>query len=157
MGLRKTFDTESCRITPAARQRIPCPMAGDRRIRFSMRRAASILLTLSLLSPGLISCSTQKQPTPARTPMTATQIPAGESGPFIVIGHLEHRDRVITIKSGAQGVVYSVRNRDGKILFDNLTAAQLKTQSPELHTFIEAATAGQADLAAPQLMKVMER
>lgn len=103
-----------------------------------------------------ISCS-KHQPTTPPPPSSATQIPPGENGPFVVMGHLEHRDRVVTIKSGAQGLVYSVRSRDGKILFDNLTAAQLKIESPEIHGFIEAATAGQAGLAAPQLMKVMER
>jgi hypothetical protein len=118
-----------------------------------MRTATSIIVA-SLLSLGLISCSKHQQTTMPRMP---AQITTGETGPFIVIGHLEHRDRVVTIKSGEQGVVYSVRNRDGKVLFENLTAAQLKAESPELHNFIEAATAGHAGLEPPQLMKVMER
>ena len=114
-----------------------------------MRSAASAIVILSLFALGLIACSMQKT-IPA--PSNVSAIPGAETGPYIVIGHLEHRDRVITVKSGAQGVVYSVRNRDGKVLFDNLTAAQLKTQSPEIHHFIDAATAGQASLAVPQLM-----
>jgi hypothetical protein len=121
-----------------------------------MRRTEFIIIA-SMLSVASVSCSKHQQTTPTPTPASAVQIPTGETGPFIVIGHLEHRNRVVTIKTGAQGVVYSVRDRDGKILFDNLTASQLKMESPELHDFIEAATAGQADLAVPQLMKVMQR
>jgi hypothetical protein len=55
--------------------------------------------------------------------------PQPETGPYVVMGHLRHRDRIVTIKSGEQGTVYSVQNADGKILFENLTAAQLKSQA----------------------------
>jgi hypothetical protein len=123
-----------------------------------MRRAAFLTVLVSWVSLSLMSCSKHLQTIPPTKPPSAAQIPTGETGPFIVIGHLEHRDRVVTIKSGAQGVVYSVRNRDGKILFDNLTAAQLKAQSPEIHDFIEAGTASHAGMAEPQIpMKVMQR
>ena len=138
-------------------QRIPCFRDGDGRIRTLMRTAGSVIV--ALLSLSLISCSKHQQTAPSPKSSDA-QIPTGEAGPFIVIGHLEHRDRVVTIKSGAQGVVYSVRSRDGKILFDNLTAAQLKAQSPELHNVLETGTAGYAGLAptAPQqMMELMER
>jgi hypothetical protein len=116
-----------------------------------MRTVASAIVTVALLSAT--SCS-KHQPTTPPASASATQIPTGETGPFVVIGHLEHRDRIVTIKSGAQGLVYSVLKRDGKILFENLTAEQLKSESPELHDFIEAATAGQASVTTPQLMMV---
>ena len=122
-----------------------------------MRKAASILVMVPLLSLSSISCSKQQPSTPPPTPPSAVQIPRGETGPFVVIGHLQHQDRVVTIKSGAEGLVYSVHNRDGKILFDNLTAAQLRTESPDLHDFIETGTAGHAGLEAPQLMQIMVR
>jgi hypothetical protein len=123
-----------------------------------MRRAA-FLVTLSFLVLVFSACAKRQQKTQPLASTSPAQIPTGEAGPFVVIGHLEHRDRVVTIKSGAQGLVYSVRERDGKILFENLTAAQLKTQSPEIQSFIEAATAGQAGLTAPQapMMKLMTR
>jgi hypothetical protein len=123
-----------------------------------MRRAASFLVTLSFLVLVFNACAKREQKPQPPASASSAQIPTGETGPFVVIGHLEHRDRVVTIKSGAQGLVYSVRERDGKILFENLTAAQLKTQSPEIHSFIEAAAAGQAGLAEPQLpMQLMTR
>ena len=74
-------------------------------------------------------------------------LPASGSGPYVVIGHMEHRDRIVTIKTGDQGTVYSVTNKkDGKILFENLTAEQLKSAAPEIHGFIEAAEAGSASI-----------
>ena len=50
-----------------------------------------------------------------------------------VIGYLE--------KAGQNGPVYSVAGKDGKVLFENLSAEQLKAQAPELHDFIKTAVA----------------
>ena len=104
-----------------------------------------ILLVLASLS---VSCGRKNPIAPlvpqnAHLPSSATE---PEAGPYVVVGHLVHRDRVVTVKTGGQGTVYSVLNSDGKILFDNLTAEQLKMQSPEIHTFIESGTAGFAGI-----------
>jgi len=59
-------------------------------------RTVAPISTLSLLALiGLSSCVKSGQKTPLVTPPLATQIaPSVETGPFIVIGHLEHRDRL---------------------------------------------------------------
>ena len=118
-------------------------------------RTVAPISTLSLLALiGLSSCVKSGQKTPLVAPPLATQIvPSVETGPFIVIGHLEHRDRLVTVKSGAAGTVFSGRSKDGKILFENLTAEQLKVQSPDIHDFIDAATAGTADLRPSRPME----
>ena len=87
-------------------------------------------------------------PPVAQIPPSAT---APETGPYVVIGHLVHRDRIITVKSGGQGAVYSVHNKDGKMLFENLSAEQLKTKSPEIHDFIESSKAGYAGITIERL------
>src|SRR5687767_3684848 len=86
---------------------IPCPDSGDGRIPSAMRTAAStltILLVLALLpSCGRRDSRMQFQrpvPPVAQIPPSAT---APETGPYVVIGHLVHRDRIITVKSGGQG------------------------------------------------------
>jgi hypothetical protein len=109
-----------------------------------MRTASAIQLLTLVLAMGLSSCVKSKEPSSATS--ISPKIPAAETGPYTVIGHLEHRDRVVTIKTGEQGTVYSVHNKDGKTLFENLTAEQLKQQSPDIHSFIEAAEAGSAGL-----------
>ena len=62
-----------------------------------------------------------------------------------VVGHLEHRNGVVTIKSGEQGTLYSGKDKQGKTLFENLTAEQLKAQSPEIYELIDPAKLGTAD------------
>jgi len=63
---------------------------------------------------------------------------------YAVLGYLEKRDRVITIKAGPQGPVYSVATKAGKVLLENLSAEQLKAQAPELHELIKTGVAGDA-------------
>lgn len=112
-----------------------------------MRIAVTIVIALCFLSI-LSSCEkSEKQLSPSPSAASgAPTLPAAETGPYVVIGHLEHRDRIVTIKTGEQGTVYSVQTKDGKILFENLTAEQLQDKSPEIHGFIKAAEAGSADL-----------
>jgi hypothetical protein len=61
---------------------------------------------------------------------------------YVVVGYLEKNDRVITIKAGPEGPVYSVATREGKVLHENLSAEQLKAQAPELHELIKTGVAG---------------
>jgi hypothetical protein len=63
---------------------------------------------------------------------------------YTVIGYLEKRDRVITIKSGPKGAVYSVATKSGKVLLENVTAEQLRAQAPEIHQLIKTGYAGDA-------------
>ena len=63
---------------------------------------------------------------------------------YPVIGYLEKRDRVITIKSGPKGAVYSVATKSGKVLLENVTAEQLRAQAPEIHQLIKTGYAGDA-------------
>ena len=137
--LRRRFTVLLCLIT------IPCPAIRDERIPVYMRITGVIVLALALL---LTSCAKTVEQSPLRDAAASKPptLPHAETGPFLVIGHLQHRDRIVTIKTGEQGTVYSVHNNDGKVLLENLTAEQLKTQSPDIHSFIQAAEAGSASL-----------
>ena len=63
---------------------------------------------------------------------------------YAVIGYLEKRDRVITIKAGPHGPIYCVATKEGKVLHQNLSAEQLKAQAPELHDLIKSGVANDA-------------
>ena len=77
---------------------------------------------------------------PAERPApAATKITPGSG--YVVIGYLEKRGQTITIKAGPKGPVYSAKTTEGKILFENLSAEQLRAQAPELHQFIITANA----------------
>src|SRR2546427_209312 len=108
---------------------------------------ASALLPVGLV--GLVLAEekpVQKAPAkPVSSQKASTAVssatPAAASD-FLVIGYLEKRDRTITIKSGPKGPVYSVKAADGKLLFENLSAEELRAKAPELHEFIKSAVAG---------------
>jgi len=74
-----------------------------------------------------------------------------QPGQLAVIGYLEKRDHVIAIKSGPQGPVYSVMTKDGKILFEDVSAEQLKAQAPEIHDLIKTGIAGDAKARQPEV------
>jgi hypothetical protein len=118
-----------------------------------MRHVALAILGASVLAFAFASCVKREksQPTATAPETKAPQIPkTPETGPFVVIGHLQHRDRIVTVKSGNQGPVYSVSTADGKTLFENLTAEQLKTESPEIYNVIDRANVRQAELLATE-------
>jgi hypothetical protein len=71
--------------------------------------------------------------TPAPGPSRAADLP--------IIGYLEKQGKVITIKSGPKGTVYSAKTTEGKVLFENISAEQMRAQAPELHEFIKNAVA----------------
>lgn len=72
------------------------------------------------------------------------QTKPSSSADFPVIGYIEKRDRTITIRSGPKGTLYSVKSADGKVLFENLSADQLRAKAPELGELIKTAVAGDA-------------
>src|SRR5437867_6687799 len=79
---------------------------------------------------------------PRKAPISVSSATPAAASDFLVIGYLEKRDRTITIKSGPKGPVYSVKAADGKLLFENLSAEELRAKAPELHEFIKSAVAG---------------
>ena len=63
-----------------------------------------------------------------------------------VIGYLEGRDRLITIRAGPQSPLYSVTTKEGKVVFENLSTEQLKAQAPEIYNEIKSGLAGDASV-----------
>jgi hypothetical protein len=57
-----------------------------------------------------------------------------------VIVHLEKRNEIITVKAGPNRPVYLVKDKSGKILFDNVSEKDLQAKAPEIHEFIRTAT-----------------
>lgn len=100
-------------------------------------------LGVCLLANGEPDQKTQKSPAVAlkeKGPAAAVTNVA-KVGELPVVMYIEKRDQTITVKSGPKGPVYSVKSADGKTLFENLSAEQLRAQAPELHQFIKTAVA----------------
>ena len=86
--------------------------------------------------------------TPKSAPIVApaTETSAAKKSPEVnrlpVIGHLETRDKIVTIQSGPNGLLYLVKTKDGKVLHESLSEEQLKAQAPEIHELIKTSVAG---------------
>ena len=109
-----------------------------------MLATASVFL---LLIAGMVFSDEAKRSTGTDATTKPPETKAGastNSGQFTVIGYLEKRDRVITIKAGRNGTVYSVATKDGKVLFENVSAEQLKAEAPQIHELIKTGVAGDA-------------
>lgn len=72
-------------------------------------------------------------------PAKATNPQPVEKPPAIT--HLELRNHHVTIKQGADGPVYEVRSKDGKVLAKDLSDQELHARHPGLHRLIETAIA----------------
>ncbi len=79
--------------------------------------------------------------TPRKEPAAAVVSNATAVGEFPVIMYLEKRGQTITVMAGPKGPLYSVKNAEGKTLWENLSAEQLRAKAPELHQFIKTAMA----------------
>jgi len=84
----------------------------------------------------------------ANSPTTTVVAPAKTGDSYPVIGYLEKRNCVITIKSSPHGTVYSVATKDGKVLHENVSAEQLKAQAPEIYEVIKTGNANDASVRA---------
>lgn len=76
----------------------------------------------------------------------AVKASACDKESYPVIGYLEKRNCVITIKSSPRGTIYDVATKDGKVLHENVSAEQLKAQAPEIYEVIKTGNANDASL-----------
>jgi hypothetical protein len=97
-----------------------------------------VLFVIVLAFLVLASCRTARlaKPSAAAKPFAQT-----DNSQFVVIGSMQNRDRIVTVKTGPAGVVYSIATKDGKSLYENITPEKLKAEAPALHEFIETGTA----------------
>src|SRR5687767_6895390 len=116
-----------------------------------MKRFIFTCMAAALLELGVLA-QQQTSGNPAqKTPKApAVSAPKPETNAqYHVIGYLEKADQTITIKSGPRGPVYSVKTKDGKTLFENVPAEQLKAQAPEIHQLIKTGMAADVKAVRP--------
>jgi hypothetical protein len=71
----------------------------------------------------------------------APQTKEGEQPEGTVIGHLKTRDQVISITTGPDGPLYTIRSKEGQEIAIHLTKEELATRFPDLHEKIEKSMA----------------
>ena len=58
------------------------------------------------------------------------------------IGHLESRNRIITISKGPKGPLYTVKTKDGKIIAKKIDEKNLQAKYPDIYQQIKSGVAG---------------
>ncbi len=96
--------------------------------------------------PKLATPNEPQPPAPGKVVKAAADYP--------VICYLEQRDRVITVKAGPRGPVYSVKTPSGKVLYDNVSLEQLSAQAPALGEFLKTAMAGAPGAKADARLRI---
>src|SRR5438067_8228777 len=132
----------------------------------TMKTNAPIWLSCAVLIAAVICVAEEKVETITRPKPAAAVAPAApgvtakmpaEATNFALIGHLETRDKIVTIQSGANGLRYLVKTKEGKVLHENLSEEQLKAQAPEIHELIKMSVAGKSSRNAAFMDARVER
>ena len=77
--------------------------------------------------------------------LAATASAADNNRSPAILGHLETKDRVVTLWAGPQPR-YTVRTKDGKVLGDKISAADLRARYPNLARINNATTVAWAGM-----------
>ena len=85
----------------------------------------------------LFGCSAKPR---AATPVAAKADPANP-----VIVHVVSRDQTVTISSSPQGLLYSLKDADGRVMIADATSAEFAELQPELYRNIKHYIAVQND------------
>ena len=64
------------------------------------------------------------------------------AGKYVVLGSLQSRDKIVTISQGPKGIVYTVQNKDGKILANRLKEKDLQAKYPAVYNQVKSGLAG---------------
>ncbi len=67
-----------------------------------------------------------------------------------VVGHLKTRDKLITIRTGNDGPLYTVKSEDGTVLAVDLPPDELSVKFPDLKNVVEGGIADWAGMDLPQ-------
>lgn len=67
---------------------------------------------------------------PVRSPAATAERAARPTAKEAVIGHIELRDRSVTVRSTAAGLRYTIRAANGTVLHRDLTLDQLQARAP---------------------------
>lgn len=99
----------------------------------------------TLLLGGCVN-RTHQATTPPALSRSIPIAPGDEKHPVIV--HIVRHDRVITVKSGPDGLLYSMRGENDEVLLADATEAQFEQVNPQLFRELRHYMAVQADTSS---------
>jgi hypothetical protein len=90
-----------------------------------MRKTMILIFCLLIL----ISLGCSKESAPVQTENPENELP--------VIVHLKKRNEVVTIMSGREGLLYTVRTKDGRVLGQGLSERELQAKLPDIYNSVK--------------------
>ena len=106
------------------------------------------MTSISLIVLGCMCLLVFSKDSAAQKSTTATEVkgdmtqskdskPSKDMSGYPVLGHLKTKDKFITIRTGPDGPLYTVKSKDGKTLAMDLPAEKLYAEFPELKDVLE--------------------
>jgi hypothetical protein len=108
-----------------------------------MKLIKGILVSLGILA---ICIALMPATSPAGEQNGKPQTPAGK---YVVIGHLQSRDKIVTISLGPKGAVYTIKNKAGRILAAQIQEKDLQDKYPSIYYQITSGVAGNDAILRP--------
>ena len=101
------------------------------------------IFVVILMTAGTTPAQSHKTSESSETKTTA-QKKNGQAAPqgASVIGHLESRDRIITVSKGPKGPLFTITTKDGKILATRIDEKRLQAKYPDLFHQVKTGIAG---------------
>jgi hypothetical protein len=124
------------------------PVTGDvvlrRRIMMNLRTISVLLMVVGCLSAcqpkSARDSSAAQQPVIAKPEVISEprqSDPSDKASGNPVVGHLKTRDNFITIRTGPDGPLYTVKSKSGRVLAVDLSATELSAKFPDLGKMVE--------------------
>lgn len=118
---------------------------------FELIRGLAVLFGIFALTSELASCVSNSASPSSQAGVPTRVLPKEVA----VVGHLEMRDKTVTIMRSDQGRLYTIQTKDGQIVAELITDKQLQAYDPDLHNliingFVDAAWREQHHIPAPQ-------
>ena len=100
--------------------------------------------------------ATSSQATP-KDEMVVFQPEEGNQSKGSVIGCLKTKDQVITITTGPDGPLYTIKSKEGRLIALNLSGEELASRFPDLHEKIEKSVADSKTWAGTDLFRYKQQ
>ena len=101
-----------------------------------------LVLSILLVNPGDLMTQGQGAERSGKKASEQKQSHQSANMKGSVIGHLESRNRIITITSGPKGPLYTVKTKDGKTLATKIDEKALQAQYPDIYHELKSGVAG---------------
>jgi hypothetical protein len=102
-------------------------------------------LSVALITALAVACSQTKTQV-AKKPQVKAAAPQSPA----IIGYLHTRDHKITIKADG---LYTIADKDGKVLAENVSLKELQASNPRLHGILERAVANKYEKTDARVRK----